>query len=76
VLRRATIANGRFNLLVQATVILTFLATSLNALNRILDTVQLSGLQWAPCLIAVVGYVVLTEVEKLILRRLDHGDDR
>src|SRR5262245_38551384 len=58
---RDTIANGRFNLLVGAAIVLTFLVTAIGAVGRIFDTVQLSGPQWRVCLIAVIGYVVLAE---------------
>ena len=36
--------------------------------NRIFDTVELDGDQWRACLIAVVGYLVLAELGKFILR--------
>ncbi|QDP98245.1 cation-transporting P-type ATPase [Microlunatus elymi] len=69
VFNRATIANGRFNLLVLTAAGLTLLATGLGILNRILDTVQLSGRQWVVCLLAVVGYLVLSEIGKILVRR-------
>jgi Ca2+-transporting ATPase len=74
VFHRETIANGRFNLLVLATLALTYLATSLDALNRILGTVSLDGHQWRACFLAVIGYLVLAELGKFILRRL-HRDE-
>ena len=67
-----TFANGRFNLLMLAALALTFLATTINGLNRILDTVGLDGQQWRVCLIAVIGYLVLAELGKLLLRRFYH----
>ncbi|HEU0041617.1 MAG TPA: HAD-IC family P-type ATPase, partial [Jiangellaceae bacterium] len=70
---RDTIANGRFNLLVLAALALTFIATALPGLNRILGTVELDGNQWRACLLAVIAYLALTELGKLILRRVDHG---
>jgi Ca2+-transporting ATPase len=68
---RATIANGRFNLLVLAALGLTFLATTISGLQRILDTVDLDGDQWRACLVAVIGYLVLAELAKFGLRRID-----
>jgi Ca2+-transporting ATPase len=72
--RRATIANGRFNRLVLVALGLTVLATGFSLLNRILDTVPLSGEQWIVCLLAVVGYIVLAEVGKLIARLVSKRD--
>ncbi|HEY9292764.1 MAG TPA: HAD-IC family P-type ATPase, partial [Microlunatus sp.] len=66
---RETIANGRFNLLVLTALGLTVLATGLGILNRILDTVQLDSRQWTVCLLAVVGYLLLSEIEKIFVRR-------
>ena len=40
---RATIANGRFNLLMLAALTLTFLVTTIDGLQRIFDTVDLLG---------------------------------
>ena len=61
-----SIANGRFNLLMLLAFALAFFATTIGALQRMLDTVQLTGDQWRPCLIAVGGYFVLAEIGKLI----------
>ena len=72
IFNRATIANGRFNLLVLLAFVLTFLATTIGGLQRLLDTVELDGDQWRVCLIAVLGYLVVAEVGKFILRRRDH----
>jgi len=68
---RDTIANGRFNLLVLAALALTFLATTIAGLQRILDTVELDGDQWRACLVAVIGYFVLAELAKFGLRHID-----
>ena len=67
---RATIANGRFNLLMVAALALTFLVTTIPALQRIFDTVDLDGPQWRVCLLVVLGYFVLAEVGKVLLRRI------
>jgi P-type Ca2+ transporter type 2C len=71
VFSRATIANGRFNMLMLAALALTVLVTTLNILERIFDTAELTGPQWRVCLIAVIGYVVLAEIGKFIVRRID-----
>ena len=71
VFNRATIANRRFNLLLLAALALTFLATTIDGLNRLLDTVQLDGHQWRVCLVAVIGYFVLAELAKLVLRQIE-----
>jgi Ca2+-transporting ATPase len=65
-----TFANRRFNLLMLAALALTFLATTIDGLNTILDTVQLDGHQWRVCAIAVIGYLALAELGKLILRHV------
>jgi len=71
VFRRETIANGRFNLLMLAAVALTLLVTTVPLLQRVFDTADLNGDQWRACLVAVGAYVALTEVGKLVLRRID-----
>jgi Ca2+-transporting ATPase len=72
IFNRATIANGRFNLLMLVALALTFLVTTVPGLQRIFDTVDLDGHQWRACFIAVVAYLVLAELAKLVLRRIDH----
>ena len=71
VFNRATIANRRFNLLLLAALALTFLATTIDGLNRLLDTVDLDGDQWRVCLVAVIGYFVLAELAKFVLRQIE-----
>ena len=65
-----TIANGRFNLMILVSFGLAMLGTSLGIFQRMLDTVQLTGDQWRPCLIAVGGYLLVAELEKVIARRV------
>ena len=43
------------------------------ALQRMLGTVQLTGDQWRPCLIAVGGYLVLSELGQVVVRLVGHG---
>jgi P-type Ca2+ transporter type 2C len=76
IFHRDTFANGRFNLLMLAALVLTFLATTIDGLNAILDTVELDGDQWRVCFIAVAGYLALAELGKLILRRFHHEGAR
>jgi Ca2+-transporting ATPase len=73
IFNRATIANGRFNVLVLLAFVLTFLATTIGGLQRMLDTVELDGDQWRACLVAVIGYLVLAELGKFILRHTQKG---
>ncbi len=70
----STIANGRFNLMVLLALVFTFMATTLNGLERILETVDLSGAQWRACWLAVLAYLVFAELEKLILPRITHNE--
>ncbi|HEX3087959.1 MAG TPA: HAD-IC family P-type ATPase, partial [Ilumatobacteraceae bacterium] len=63
-----SIANGRFNLMILISLGLAILGTSVGVFQRMLDTVQLSGDQWRPCLIAVAGFLVFAEIEKVIAR--------
>ena len=50
------------------------LGTSVGVFQRMLDTVQLTGDQWRPCLIAVAGFLVFAEIEKLVVRRFGHDE--
>jgi Ca2+-transporting ATPase len=68
IFNRDSIANGRFNLLMLMSIAAAILATSLGFLQRILGTVQLTGDQWRPCLIAVAAFFVLSEIGKIIAR--------
>ena len=68
---RDTFANRRFNLLVLTALGLTFLATTIPGLQRLLDTVDLDGDQWRACAVAVLGYLVLTELAKFALRLIE-----
>ena len=46
-------------------------ATELGFLQRILDTVELTGNQWLICIGAGLPIVVASEIRKLLLRRRD-----
>jgi len=50
-------------------VVAIVLATSLGFLQRILDTVELSGRQWLLCIAGGLAVVVVSEVWKLVARR-------
>ena len=47
---------------------LTLVATMVDMLNRILGTVPLNATQWGACLLAVIVFVILSEIIKLIVR--------
>jgi Ca2+-transporting ATPase len=70
IFNRDTFGNGKLNMLILAALAATYLATSLGALNRLLDTVNLAGDQWRPCLIAAVAFLVAAELEKVIVQRV------
>jgi Ca2+-transporting ATPase len=72
---RATVANGRFNVLILAAVAVTLLATSVGVLQRILDTVDLDGDQWRVCLLIVAVYVGLAEIGKVLARHVLPADN-
>jgi Ca2+-transporting ATPase len=72
VFNRSTIANGRFNLLIVLSLALAFLVTTIDGLQRIFDTVELTSDQWRACFLAVIGYLVLAELGKIVARRFDH----
>jgi P-type Ca2+ transporter type 2C len=68
---RYTLANRRFVQLIGAALVLTFLVTELNALNRIFDTVPLTSSQWGICLLAALAFLAVCEQGKLVDRRTD-----
>jgi P-type Ca2+ transporter type 2C len=72
---RYTIANRRFVQLIGAALVLTFLVTELDALNRIFDTVALTSSQWGICLLAALAFLAVCELGKLVDRRAgsEHG---
>ena len=71
---RYTIANRRFIQLIGAALVLTFLVTVLDALNRIFDTVPLTSSQWGICLLAALVFLAVCELGKLADRRAgQHG---
>ena len=66
---RYTIANRRFVQLIGASLVLTFLATELSFLQRILDTVSLTSTQWGVCLLGPIVFVAVAELGKIVDRR-------
>ncbi len=66
---RYTIANRRFVQLIGASLVLTFLATELSFLQRILDTVSLTSTQWGVCLLGPIVFVAIAELGKIVDRR-------
>jgi Ca2+-transporting ATPase len=71
VFSQATIANGRFLLLILLVLVLAFLVTTLSALQHIFDTTSLTGTQWGLCFVAALVYVALAELGKFVLRRVE-----
>jgi Ca2+-transporting ATPase len=69
IFNRDTFSNGKLNLLILVALAATYLATSLGALNQLLDTVDLAGDQWRPCLIAALAFLAVAELEKVFVRR-------
>jgi Ca2+-transporting ATPase len=67
---RYTIANRRFVQLLGAALVLTLLVTSLSPLQRIFDTVSLTPEQWAICFVGPAGFLLLSEIGKLVDRHL------
>jgi Ca2+-transporting ATPase len=64
-----TIRDRQFLIACLLSVVAIILATELRFLQRILDTVELSGNQWLICIGAALIVVVVSEVRKLMLRR-------
>ena len=71
---RYTIENRRFVQLIGLTLLLTFLVTELDFLQRIFDTVSLTSAQWGICLLGPIVYLAVTELVKVFDRRA--ADDR
>ena len=69
VLSVATLADKRLLLTTALSGVAILFGTELQLLNRILGTVSLTGTQWAICLLAALPIVVVSEVQKLVLRR-------
>ena len=57
VFSRATLENRRFVQLIGLTLVLTFLVTELNFLQRMFDTVSLTSSQWGICLLGPIVYL-------------------
>jgi P-type Ca2+ transporter type 2C len=73
IFKRFTIENRRFVQLVGAALVLTFLVTALTPLQRIFDTVALTGSQWGICLLGALAFLGFVELGKLLDRNL--GED-
>jgi Ca2+-transporting ATPase len=65
-----TIENARFLQMIGAAVILTFLVTALEPLQRIFGTTSLTSRQWGICLLGPVVLLVVLELGKLIDRHV------
>jgi Ca2+-transporting ATPase len=66
---RYTVANRRFVQLIGGALVLTFLVTELQPLQRIFDTVSLTSSQWGICLLGPIVFLAVAELGKLIDRR-------
>jgi P-type Ca2+ transporter type 2C len=64
-----TFNDRRFLLTSLMSVVAIILATGLDFLQRVLDTVTLTGVQWVICIGAGLTIVVVSEVRKFFLRR-------
>ena len=73
VFSRYTLENRRFVKLIGVTLVLTFLVTELNFLQRIFDTVSLTSSQWGICLLGPIVYLAIAETVKLFDRRSHRG---
>jgi Ca2+-transporting ATPase len=70
VFARYTIENGRFLQMIGAALVLTFLVTALEPLERIFGTTSLTTRQWGICLLGPIVLLLLLELGKLIDRRV------
>jgi P-type Ca2+ transporter type 2C len=69
VFARYTIENARFLQMIGAAVVLAFLVTALEPLQRIFGTVALTSRQWGICLLGPIALLLLLELGKLVDRR-------
>ena len=66
-----TFSDRMFVIASLASAVSIILATTFGFLERILDTVELTGNQWLICIGAALPIVVASEIRKFILRRRD-----
>jgi Ca2+-transporting ATPase len=71
-----TFADRRLLLTAGLSGVAILFGTELQILNRILGTVSLTGTQWVICLLAAFTIVVLSEAQKLVLRRREAAPER
>jgi Ca2+-transporting ATPase len=74
VFERYTFSNRRFVQLIGGAMVLTFLVTELDALQRIFDTVPLTSRQWGICIAGALVFLAFVELGKLALRRTGKPD--
>jgi hypothetical protein len=67
---RYTISNARFVQLIGAALVLALLVTSLEPLQRIFGTVELTSRQWGICLLGPIAFIAVAEAAKLLDRHL------
>jgi P-type Ca2+ transporter type 2C len=71
-----TIKDRQFLIASLLSVVAIILATELRFLQRILDTVELTGNQWLICIGAALAVVVVSEFRKLILRHRESASEQ
>jgi Ca2+-transporting ATPase len=76
ILNFETLADRRLLLTAGLSGVAILLGTELQIFNRILGTVSLTGTQWVICLLAALTIVVLSEAQKLVLRRREGAPER
>ena len=59
--------------LIGVALVLTFLVTELQPLQRIFDTVSLTSSQWGICLLGPVVFLAVAELGKLLDRHAGRG---
>jgi Ca2+-transporting ATPase len=69
VFSRDIVSDRRQLTLYGGTIVAIVLATELGVLNRILDTVPLTGGQWLVCLLLAAGLIAIEEIIKFGMRR-------
>jgi Ca2+-transporting ATPase len=68
-----TIENARFLQMIGAAVVLAFLVTALEPLQRIFGTTSLTSRQWGICILGPIALLALLELGKLIDRHVGAG---
>jgi Ca2+-transporting ATPase len=70
-----TLRNSTLMKAVGGALLVTVLATELGFLNRLLDTVSLTGDQWLVCVVVSLAIIVVAEIRKLLHIRVTEVDE-